>query len=175
LPKLRLLRGLGANGLANVGQLPCGGLTKLSALRFQVAQLAACLHAKGCLLACLLRGLLSQCALRLSVLSVQPADALHQLRLLSRLLALRLLELRHLHGCLSVKASFLEALLRRLHSKLTLLSCELTLQACLLARQLCGLLAKASLLRGRACLELPSLGQLLRRRLAKASLLRGNA
>jgi hypothetical protein len=120
-------------------------------------------------------GLLLKAALRLSALAKQAADALHQLRLLARLAGLCLLELSHLHGGLSIEASFLEALLRRLHSKLTLLSCELTLQACLLARQLCGLLAKASLLRGRACLELPSLGQLLRRRLAKASLLRGNA
>ena len=37
LSELRLLRGLGANSLANVGQLPCGGLTKLSALSFQAA------------------------------------------------------------------------------------------------------------------------------------------
>jgi hypothetical protein len=106
------------------------------------------LHAKTGLLRGQLSGLLLKAALRLSTLTKQAADALHQLRLLARLAGLRLLELSHLHGGLSIEASFLEALLRGLKAKLALLTGELALQACLLSSQLSGLLAKACLLSG---------------------------
>jgi hypothetical protein len=148
LSELRLLRCLGTNGLANVGQLPCGGLAKLGTLCFQVAHLAARLHAKTSLLCGQLSGLLLQPTLCLSALAKQAADTLKQLRLLARLAGLCLLELSHLHGGLSVKACFLKALLSGLKAELTLLTGKLALQACLLRGQLSGLLAKACLLRG---------------------------
>ena len=114
LAQLSLLRSLCAHGLADVGQLPCGGLSKLSTLGFQVAQLAACLHAETGLLSGQLSGLLAQGPLRLSALTKQATDALEQLRLLASLAGLCLLELSHLHGGLCIKACFLESLLSSL-------------------------------------------------------------
>lgn len=152
LPKLRLLSGLLAHGLADVGQLPCGGLTKLGTLRFQVAHLAARLHAKAGLLSGQLSGLLLEAPLRLSALAKQAADALKQLRLLARLAGLCLLELSHLHSGLSVKARFLKALLRGLKAELALLASGLRLQLPCLCELLRGALAEACLLPCNLCL-----------------------
>ena len=122
-------------------------MAKLSTLGFQVAQLAACLHAETGLLRGQLSGLLAQGPLRLSALSKQATDALEQLRLLASLAGLCLLELSHLHGGLSVESCLLKALLCGLKAELALLSGGLCLQLCGLGKLLRGALAEARLLR----------------------------
>lgn len=199
LSELRLLRRLLARGLADVGNLTCGGLFGGSTLRFERTHGLSGLNAKPCLLRSDLRGLLLQSGLLARLLRERAADALIKLRLLRGLLLLRLFELRHLHRSARIESRLLKALLRRLQLELRLLAGELPLESRLLCGKLCSGLAELRLLhasadpsgscrlhhlrglqtescllpRGR-CLELPRLRELLRGLLSESRLLRGD-